>query len=307
MKHVLLRLLPCLASLASACGGSPPTEAAELSECMAPQHELHGFVVVRSSDVVVSTPGGELRTFARHAFDEGVWSRTAAELPGMPWLVMGTADVSEASVRAIAERVGATGSTDVRPCAPGPSLTIDPLGRAAWAVTDEAVATTPSATGELLPGFEGTACRPRSRPIVRTVETATEGSLSREVVRRVIQRHVNEILACYAAELDELPALEGRVGLRFVITATGAVEQATITSSSLDSENVEACILAALPGWAFPAPDGGTVRATATLLLEPRDGHEEPSEAHDVLKIELPDGTWAVSEDGRAPEPDGEE
>jgi TonB family protein len=85
------------------------------------------------------------------------------------------------------------------------------------------------------------------------------GSLSREVIRRVIRRHINEVRFCYEQELTARPDLAGRVTVSFIIAATGAVQTASVASSTLSNARVEQCIVTAVRRWTFPAPDGGGI------------------------------------------------
>ncbi len=96
-------------------------------------------------------------------------------------------------------------------------------------------------------------------PRIRTGNADVRGSLSREVIRRVIRRHINEVRFCYEQELNARPDLEGRVQVSFIISPTGAVQSATIGSSTISNARVEGCIAQAVRRWTFPAPDGGGV------------------------------------------------
>lgn len=85
------------------------------------------------------------------------------------------------------------------------------------------------------------------------------GSLSREVITRIVRRHQREIRTCYERGLMRRPELSGRVTVSFVISPTGTVESASIASTTLEDAQVEACIVRAVRTWTFPAPDGGGV------------------------------------------------
>jgi TonB family protein len=89
----------------------------------------------------------------------------------------------------------------------------------------------------------------------------TQGSLSKEVIRRVIQRRLNEVRFCYEENLRNLPELAGRVEVKFVISPAGAVQAASIAKSTLlgDDARTAQCINQAVKRWSFPAPEGGGV------------------------------------------------
>ena len=96
-----------------------------------------------------------------------------------------------------------------------------------------------------------------SVPRIRTGDADVRGALSREVIRRVIRRHINEVRFCYEQGLNQRPDLEGRVNARFTISSSGAVLNPSIADSTLGDTQVEQCIVGALGRWTFPAPDGG--------------------------------------------------
>ena len=64
---------------------------------------------------------------------------------------------------------------------------------------------------------------------------------------------------CYEQQLNSRPDLEGRVTTKFVISPTGSVQSAMVSSSTLKNQGVESCIVRAVRRWTFPAPDGGGV------------------------------------------------
>lgn len=105
-------------------------------------------------------------------------------------------------------------------------------------------------------GFKG---RSAGVPQVRSGAVSTYGSLSKEVIRRVVRRHINEIKFCYEQQLNARPDLAGRVSTKFIISPTGSVQAATVTASELRNTQVESCMTQAIRRWTFPAPDGGGV------------------------------------------------
>ncbi len=105
-------------------------------------------------------------------------------------------------------------------------------------------------------GFRGRSARV---PRIRAGRADVRGSLSKEVIRRVIRRHINEVKFCYEQELNARPDLEGRVTVRFIISPTGAVQTAMVQASTLSNQRVEGCITQAVQRWTFPAPDGGGI------------------------------------------------
>ena len=85
------------------------------------------------------------------------------------------------------------------------------------------------------------------------------GALDKEIIRRIIRRHLNEVKYCYAKELSAKPDLYGRLVIQFTIAGTGQVVMALVQSSTLKNRNVETCITRAVRRWLFPKPRGGGI------------------------------------------------
>jgi TonB family protein len=85
------------------------------------------------------------------------------------------------------------------------------------------------------------------------------GSLDKEIIRRIIRRHINEVKFCYEKELTRQANLMGRVMIQFTIAGTGNVIASIVQSSTMNSPPVEQCIAAAVRRWEFPKPQGGGI------------------------------------------------
>ncbi len=100
---------------------------------------------------------------------------------------------------------------------------------------------------------------------------AVMGCMSKEIIRRVIRKHRNEMRYCYEKHLLAEPKLSGKATLKFVIGTTGKVQSAEIQSSSLGNQSLEKCVLSAIRRWTFPAPDGGIVVVHYPFIFRPAD------------------------------------
>jgi TonB family protein len=105
-------------------------------------------------------------------------------------------------------------------------------------------------------GFSGRSARV---PQIRSGAADVRGSLSKEVIRRVIRRHINEVRFCYEQELNQRPDLEGRVTVSFIISPTGAVQSSAVAQTTMNNARVEQCIATAVRRWTFPSPEGGGI------------------------------------------------
>jgi hypothetical protein len=85
------------------------------------------------------------------------------------------------------------------------------------------------------------------------------GSLSMEIIRRVIRSHRDQIKYCYSKELTRFPNLSGKVSVKFTISPKGYVTQATVSQTTLRNASVERCITQKIRTWKFPEPKGGGI------------------------------------------------
>ncbi len=96
-----------------------------------------------------------------------------------------------------------------------------------------------------------------------------EGSMDKELIRRVIHEHRNQVRFCYESELQRHPGLNGKVTVKFVIQSNGTVSHAGVDTSSLSNANVEGCIVSRVYQWQFPKPKGGgIVQVSYPFLLK---------------------------------------
>jgi TonB family protein len=86
----------------------------------------------------------------------------------------------------------------------------------------------------------------------------TMGGLSREQIRRVINRNRAQIQFCYEQQLQGQPDLGGRVTVGFAISPTGAVQSADVVGNDTGSERLGDCVSQAVRRWPFPQAVGMT-------------------------------------------------
>ncbi len=98
------------------------------------------------------------------------------------------------------------------------------------------------------------------------------GALDKEIIRREIRRHLNEVRYCYEQGLVHKPQLQGRLVVRFTIAPTGRVLAAAPQSSTLGMASVENCIVQAVQRWQFPQPARGGLAMVSYPFLFSRAG-----------------------------------
>ena len=85
------------------------------------------------------------------------------------------------------------------------------------------------------------------------------GSLDKEIIRRVVREHMAQIRYCYEKELNRTPGLKGKVVQKWVISASGSVQSATVAQTTMKNRAVESCMSRKIRSWKFPKPKGGGI------------------------------------------------
>jgi TonB family protein len=99
----------------------------------------------------------------------------------------------------------------------------------------------------------------RRVPRVRQSKATVKGSLDKDIIRRIVRAHINEVRHCYNKGLAKDDTLSGKVVVDFTIAATGKVSEAEVDSTTVSDEDVGKCIAKAAKRWKFPKPRGGGV------------------------------------------------
>lgn len=101
-------------------------------------------------------------------------------------------------------------------------------------------------------------------------DASSKGGLSKDLIRRVVRAHIDDVRHCYNQGLQSNPKLKGRVAVNFVIVKNGQVSEATAAEDSLGHSGVPSCILGAVRTWRFPELESGeSVTVTYPFVLQP--------------------------------------
>ena len=100
----------------------------------------------------------------------------------------------------------------------------------------------------------------------RTVKI--EGGMSREMVKRVIDQHLDEITNCYETALMTNPNILGRIVFEWKILMDGRVGEIRIVASSVNSNEIHDCIKSAIKSWQFPKPTGSEVVVSYPFVFD---------------------------------------
>jgi TonB family protein len=124
-------------------------------------------------------------------------------------------------------------------------------------------------------GAGGLGGRRAKAPDVIPGQANVRGSLDKEIIRRIIRRHINEVKYCYEQELTKKPDLGGRIMVQFTIAASGQVIASVLQNSTMGNVRVENCTVQAVRRWEFPKPlGGGIVIVSYPFVLTPAGGGE---------------------------------
>jgi TonB family protein len=119
--------------------------------------------------------------------------------------------------------------------------------------------------GAATPRYPG---RQRKVPTATMCKLGIDGAMDKDVIRRIVRSHLNEVRSCYNAGLTRNPTLAGSVTVQFSIIRGGRVATAVISENTTHDTELGACITQAAKRWSFPAPPGaGTTLVTYPFTL----------------------------------------
>jgi hypothetical protein len=116
----------------------------------------------------------------------------------------------------------------------------------------------------------------RPPPVVVTGSSDVIGSLSREVVQRVVRQRLDKLRSCYETSLQKNPKLAGRVTTTFTIDPSGTVSTAQ-SESDLSDAAVLRCVETTFRSMTFPKPEkGGSVVVHYPVVFSSGDEARPP-------------------------------
>ena len=99
--------------------------------------------------------------------------------------------------------------------------------------------------------------------------TTVSGHLPADTIQRIVRQSFGRFRLCYENGLKQNPNLQGRVAVRFVIDRTGAVANTGNGGSDLPDAAVIRCVVSAVNGLSFPAPEDGVVKVVYPISFSP--------------------------------------
>ncbi|MCB0393646.1 MAG: AgmX/PglI C-terminal domain-containing protein [Bdellovibrionales bacterium] len=100
-------------------------------------------------------------------------------------------------------------------------------------------------------------------------EVQAEAGIGVDDIAAVVMKNIGQVRYCYEKGLQNTPGISGRVSYDWVIGSNGLVKSASLKQTTLNSSDVESCILSRLKTWKFPLPKSGAdVRVSYPFLLK---------------------------------------
>jgi hypothetical protein len=119
-------------------------------------------------------------------------------------------------------------------------------------------------------GVVGFNKRDKKIPNVIATDAKVSGDIDKDLIRRIVRAHINEVRSCYNAGLTRNPNLDGRVLIQFSIVGNGKVASSVVQENTTKDKQVGDCIAKAVKRWKFPrVGKGGTALVSYPFRLSP--------------------------------------
>lgn len=107
-------------------------------------------------------------------------------------------------------------------------------------------------------------------PIGCTPEGGGAVCMDKDLIRKVIAGHRDQIRFCYELALQQSPSLAGKVSVQFAVATSGTVAAARVENSSAKSEALSDCLVSRVRTWQFPVgKQGNGYRVTYPFVFKP--------------------------------------
>ncbi len=80
--------------------------------------------------------------------------------------------------------------------------------------------------------------------------------MDKELIRKVINSHRDQIRFCYEQALQQAPSLGGKVAVQFMVNSAGTVPTARVAQSTANNQLLSDCLVSRVRGWQFPVGKG---------------------------------------------------
>jgi hypothetical protein len=107
-------------------------------------------------------------------------------------------------------------------------------------------------------------------PFICSPEGGAASCMDKELIRKVINGHRDQIRFCYELALQQTPALAGKVSVQFAVGISGGVGAARVAESTARSEALSDCLVSRVRTWQFPVgKQGNAYRVSYPFVFKP--------------------------------------
>lgn len=110
-------------------------------------------------------------------------------------------------------------------------------------------------------GASGSTSSSSSSAKVKQGKTTSSGDLDKDIARRIIRAHRNEIRYCYSKVLADKEGASGSIKLSISVAPTGKVASASTSDDTVG--DIASCVEKAAKRWKFPKSSGVTIVSTS--------------------------------------------
>ena len=101
-------------------------------------------------------------------------------------------------------------------------------------------------------------------------DIVVSGNLRKSLVKKIINRNINQIRYCYSREFHKTTDLAGKISITFVILKDGSVSKANVKESSMNNKRVGSCLVGRIKRFKFSQlTDDEKVTVTAPFVFKP--------------------------------------
>jgi TonB family protein len=100
-----------------------------------------------------------------------------------------------------------------------------------------------------------------------------EQCMDKELIRKVINGHRDQIRFCYELALQQAPSLAGKVAVQFAVGESGNVAVAKVDQNTSHNATLGDCLVSRVRTWQFPMPRRSAgFRVTYPFVFKPAGG-----------------------------------
>lgn len=114
---------------------------------------------------------------------------------------------------------------------------------------------------------------PPDPPFACSPQSGGATCMDKELIRKVINGHRDQIRFCYELALQQSPSLAGKVAVQFAVAESGNVAVAKVDQNTSQNATLGDCLVSRVRTWQFPVPkQSAGFRVTYPFVFKPAGG-----------------------------------